>query len=44
MTEKKPYLPVAPRAQTRRRLGLHEAQFLGFGTLLILMAIMSVGC
>ena len=42
MTEKTPKMPVASVTQSRRRLGSRGALFAGFGTLLILMAIISI--
>jgi signal transduction histidine kinase len=42
MTEKKPDLPVASKAQTRTRLGSRVVLFAGFGSFLILMAIISI--
>ena len=42
MTEKKPDTPAASPAQSRRRFGSRAALFAGFGTLLILMAIICI--
>ena len=42
MTEKKPDMPVASKAQSREWFGSRAALFAGFGTLLILMAIISI--
>jgi signal transduction histidine kinase len=41
MTDKKLYMPIAPKAQSREWFGSRAALFAGFGTLLTLMAIMS---
>jgi signal transduction histidine kinase len=42
MTEKKPDMPVASKAQSRRWFGSRTALFAGFGAVLILMAIICI--